>query len=89
MLETIKKNKMNMVMMILFGAVWVLIIPVILGIDRISKKYPKVCKGIAFVIYHFLMTFCVYIIILKHQINYLPIFICIILSFCNTSKERQ
>ena len=89
MLEAIKKNKKNIVMIILFGVVWILIIPVILGIDKISKKYPKVCKCIALTIYIFIMAFCVYVLISKHQIYYLPIFICMMLSFYNTMKKND
>jgi len=89
MLEVLKKNKMNVVMVVLFGAVWLLIIPVILGIEKISNKYPKTCKWIARVVYYFMMACGAYIIIKEQQVQYLPVLMCMGLVFCNTKKEEN
>lgn len=89
MLDTIRKNKINVLMTILFGAVWVLIIPVILGIEKISKKYPKVCKCIGLTIYYVVMAVCVYFLSFKHQLSFLPILICMMMPCCNTMKEQK
>jgi len=89
MLEVLKKNKMNVVMVVLFGAVWLLIIPVILGIEKISKKYPNTCKWIARVVYFFIMAFAACILIKNQQVQYLPILMCMGLVFCNTKKKEN
>lgn len=89
MLETIKKNKINVLMTILFGAAWLLVIPVILGIEKLSNKYPRVCKWIGRTIYFIILAICAYILIIKHQISFLPIIICMLMPFCNTIEERK
>lgn len=77
MLEVIKKNKMKVVMVILFGVAGVLIIPMILGIQKFSKKFPKAYNCILLTIFGIIMVACVYCFFSKHQTNFLVICICI------------
>ena len=89
MLEVIKKNRISIVMVILFGVVGILGIPAILGIEKFSKKYPKAFKGIAITIYFIIMAVCMCFLVIKHQMIYLPIWICMVMGICNTAKTSD
>lgn len=89
MLEGIKKNKRNVAMMILFGAAGILMLPMILGIEKFSKKFPKAYRCIMFLIFCIIMAACIYCILIKRQFNFLIICICMAIALCDIRKKEN
>lgn len=88
MLDSIKRNKMHIVVWtVLFGVAGALIIPVILGIRKLSKKFPKACKYTIFTICCLVTAVCIYCILMKHQINFVPVCICSVLAIYRIVKK--
>ncbi len=89
MLEAIKKNKRNVVMMILFGAAGILVIPMILGIEKLSKKFPRAYKCVMLTIFCIIMAACIYGLFPKHQMNFLVVCICMAIAFDDIMKKEN
>ena len=93
MLKELKQDKMSVVATgILFGVIGVLIIPIIAGVIKIlnilSQKHPRIYKYIMIAFIGILLAISLFYLVIKHQIIFLAIVVCLAMGLCDAIYKK-
>lgn len=91
MLEFMGKNKKYIFWMAAFGVTGLLLVPAVVYIIKISKRYPKVFGWITVAAFAFICVLYIYGFLFKQEwnVSFVPICICMVMAIGKALNDKS